>query len=161
MAVDESFLYNSAPSTVPIFLVLQPLPSSLVSTRTQLMRTLLHHATSKVINELKWHIGDRKTFIVDTAGWLRDQDYQQTPEEETASSLPQFSLTQTGHVKFAHHMSLHLCHYLLDRPNGKTNCPFDRHDDYIGNLYVPETAGIGKLLEEMKVKEMMKIFGVL
>lgn len=159
MTIDKSFWYNSAPSTIPIFLVLQPLPSPLLHSHTDLMRALLHHATAKVINELKWHIGDKKTFVVDTAGWLIDEDFHQA-SEAASNSFGHFSLTQTGHIKFAHHMSLHLCHYLLDRPTGRPPCPFDGHDDYKGNLYVPKTAEIAKLLEEKKVQKIKDMFGV-
>lgn len=159
--IDESFLYNSAPSTLSIFLVLQPLPSSLISPSAEHIRTLLHHATSKVIDDLKWHIGDKMTFVVDTAGWLTDEDFMQDlPSDGNDSNLVKGSLTQIGHIKFAHHMSLHLCHYIVDRAIGGSERPFDRHDEYVGNLYLPDADDIKKILEEKKIAPIKAMFGV-
>ena len=66
--IDESYLYNSSPSTIPIFLILQPIPSPLLHPQSRQLKSILHHATAKVLNELKWHIGDKHTFIIDTDG---------------------------------------------------------------------------------------------
>jgi len=157
--VDESYLYNSSPSTIPIFIVRQPLPSSLIHPQSRQLEALLHHATSKVLNELKWHIGDKHTFIIDTDGWLEDADFEAVAPAGEGDN-PASRLIQSGHIKFAHHMSVHLCHYLFDRDASTSECPFDRHDEYSGNLYVPGTAGIGKLMEEKKIAEIKEIYGV-
>ncbi|KAK5949427.1 hypothetical protein OHC33_009601 [Knufia fluminis] len=157
--IDESYLYNSSPSTIPILLVLQPILSSLLHPQSRQLKSLLHHATSKVLNELKWHIGDKHTFVIDTDGWLDDADFgARSPTGD--NDIAAFELTQSGHIKFAHHMALHLCHYLVDRDAGTSSCPFDRHNEYTGNLYVPETAGVGKLLEEKKIARIKEIYGV-
>jgi len=156
--IDESYLYNSSPSSIPIFLVLQPIPTALIHLQSRQLKSLLHHATLKVLNELKWHIGDRHTFVVDAEEWLSDSDFVHPPSDE--KHHVESSLTQSGHIKFAHHMSLHLCHYVLGWNASTSECPFDRHDDYAGNLYVPEAAGVGKLIEEKKTARVKEIFGV-
>jgi len=156
--IDESYLYNSSPSSIPIFLVLQPIPTVLLHPQSRQLKSILQHATSKVLNELKWHIGDKHTFVIDTDGWLNDSDF--LPSSGDGQDNVEFSLTQSGHVKFAHHMSLHLCHYVLERDASSSECPFDRHEEYTGNLYVPETAGVGKLMEEKKIARVKEIFGV-
>lgn len=152
--VDESYLYNSASSSVPIFLVLPPFPAS---EKSRYVRTIFSQTLRKVLNELKWHIGDEKTFVVDTADWFEEQNFILNDPE------PGFGLSQSGHVKFAYHLSLHLCHYLVNRDPSKlsSKCPFDRHDEYFGNLYVPETAGLGKMIEERKVAKMKEVFRVI
>jgi len=71
-----------------------------------------------------------------------------------------FGLTQSGHINFAHRMSLHLCHYLVDCDVSVSECPFDRHEEYIGHLYVPEAADLGKLIEEKKIEKVKEVFGV-
>lgn len=156
--IDESYLYNSSPSSIPIFLVLQPIPTALIHPQSRQLKSVLHHATLKILNELKWHIGDRNTFVIDTGGWLHDSDFVHLPSDE--KHHVEFSLTQSGHIKFAHHMSLHLCHYVCEWDASTSECPFDRHDDYAGNLYVPEAAGVGKLIEEKKIARVKEIFGV-
>lgn len=156
--IDESYLYNSSPSSIPIFLVLQPIPTVLLHPQSRQMKSILYHAASKVLNELKWHIGDKHTFIIDTDGWLNDSDF--LPSADNEQNHVEFSLTQPGHIKFAHHISLHLCHYVLERDASSSVCPFDRHEEYTGNLYVPEAAGVGKVMEEKKIARVKEIFGV-
>lgn len=153
--IDESYLYNSAPSNIPIFLVMPPVSISGAGARPRYIRTLFLQTLQKVVNDLKWRVGDKMTFIINTSGWLEEKDFD-------LRGLPDFSLSQSGHVKFAYKLSLQLCHYLPDRhaPRGMPQCPFDNHDEYIGNLYVPETAMIGKLIEEKKVMRIKEMFGM-
>lgn len=169
-AIDESHLYNSAPSNLPILLVLPPVPSPLLVSHSTQIKSILHHATSKVLNELKWHAGDTKTLLIDTAGWLEDSDfYAVAPpidsdadadaDANAVSAARNFTLTQSGHVKFAYFLSLHLCPYLLGR-RGARNCPFERHGEYTGSLYVPEMEGIGNMLEQKRVEKIKEIFHI-
>lgn len=157
--LDESHLYNSAPSTLPVFLVLPPIPSPLLIPHSTKLKSVLHHATSKVIDDLKWHIGDKKTMIIDTAGWLTDSDFtacQPTlANDETQISVSDFVLSQAGHIKFAHHLSLHLCPYL----RGK-ECPFEKHTEYVGNLVIPGVEDVGRKMEEKRIEKIKELFGV-
>lgn len=162
--IDESHLYNSAPSTLPIFIVLPPIPSSLLVGNSRQLKSVLHHAATKTLNDLKWHIGDQKTIIIDTAGWLNDDDFTLCPTDTnpTNNVNPQvtasnFSLTQSGHVKFAHHLALHFCPYI---GGGKEKCPFRKHGEYVGNLVVPEADGVGKVLEQKRVGRIKEVLGI-
>ena len=163
---DESYLYISATSQMPIFLVLPPLPPTEVEPRSKHLAHLLNHGMSKVLNELKWHIGDKRTFVIDTAGWLDVKDFvaQGVSTRTGSDQMPHvdLSLTGTGHVKFAQHLSPHLCHYLVDRDrdDGMAECPFDRHDEYTGNLYEPDESSVRKIIQEIKVKKVKEMFGV-
>lgn len=148
---DESFLYNSAPSTLPIFLMLQPLPSSLRTPKSRQLTKLLHHATVKIIDELKWHIGDKYTTVVDSAGWLDDNDFEEGDDPDNGG----FELTQDGHMKVAYHMLFHLCPY-LDYPG----CAFNEREEFVGNMYDPATENIGKLMEETKIAKIKELFNV-
>ena len=142
--IDESYFYNSAASTIPILLVLQPLPNL---PRTEQLKNLVHHATHKVIAELKWHTGDKYTHVIDSAGWLTDADFL------TDDNM--FGLTQTGHHKVAYHMTLQLCPYMIG-----LGCPFEKHEEFIGNMFDPETENIGKLMEEKKILKIKEVFGI-
>lgn len=154
---DESYLYNSAPSVIPILLVLPPIPSQVRNSRQA--RLLLSHAANKVLDQLKYHIGDKKTFVIDTAGWLDDEDFRENVP--AAGSLLNISLSGSGHIKLAHHLSAHLCPHMIGsaRKTGVTKCSFDKHEEFTGNLYVPETANVGKLVEEHKIARMKGILG--
>ncbi|KAK5096860.1 hypothetical protein LTS08_007350 [Lithohypha guttulata] len=161
--IDESYLYSSSSSTIPIFLVLPPIPPNLPHPRAKQMQVLLSQATSKVLDELKWHIGDKKTFVIDTAGWLNDADFTFDSNASEHDHPLDYSFSRSGHVKFAHRLSTHLCYYLVDstRGGGQDVCPFHRHDEYIGNLYVPETASIGMIVEERKIAGIKEFLGIL
>lgn len=156
MLFDESHLYNSAPSTLPIFLVLPPIPSTLLLPHSHQIKSILHHVTTKVLNDLKWHIGDRKTTLIDTAGWLDNSDFTLCQPQHTDSvSAADFILNQSGHVKFAYHLSLHLCPYM-----GGKECSFEKHSEYGGNLVVPEVESIGRKMEEKRVEKIHEMFGI-
>lgn len=156
--LDESHLYNSAPSTLPIFLVLPPIPSSLLIPHSTKLKVVLHHATSKVIDDLKYHIGDKKTKVIDTAGWLTNSDFtacQPATNDGSWTSASEFVLNQAGHIKFAHHLSLHLCPYL-----GGKECPFEKHSEYVGNLVLPGVEDVGRKMEGKRVEKVKELFGV-
>lgn len=158
LPLDESHLYNSAPSTLPIFLVLPPIPSSLLIPHSTKLKSVLHHATSKVIDSLKHHIGDKKATLIDTSGWLIDSDFtacKNATDDEPGINASDFILSQSGHIKFAHHLSLHLCPYL-----GGKECPFEKHSEYVGNLVVPSVEDVGRKMEEKRVEKLKDLFGV-
>ena len=177
LAVDASFTYNSAPSTLPIFLMTPFTPSKRV-------HRLLSHALSEVVNTLQRQ-GDKSTFWIDTSGWLTQEDYidpAQSAEQERAPDTqntqlsritPLPSLTSQAHRKIAKYLSHHLCPYLSPpTPKSDTNdtashlssasslCPFNKHDNYLGHLYLPTEAGMGKMLEERKVGLVKKFLGM-
>ena len=184
LAVDASFTYNSAPSTLPIFLLTPFTPS-------KRLHRLLSHAVSETVNTLQAQ-GDKSTYWIDTSGWLTDEDFalpdknpQQGQEElsdtihghpSNTTSLP--SLTPHAHRKIATYLSHHLCPYLFPAsvPSDPTEtnstttpllslvdttagarCPFNKYDNYLGHLYVPLEADMSKMLEERKI-ELVKKF---
>lgn len=186
IAVDASFTYNSAPSTLPIFLLTPFTPS-------KRLQRLLSHAVAEVVN-MAQRAGDKSTFWLDTSGWLSKDDFkydllpngQSKRQDTTAPTQPTqpFTLTPQAHSKIASHLSQHLCPYLSSPalspsashpstdeeqnptfPNDSAltinkECPFNKHDNYLGHLYVPAEAGMGKALEERKIELVRKLLGL-
>ena len=154
-----SFTYNSAPSTLPIFLLTPFTPSSR-------LQRLLSHAISQTVNRLQKQ-GDKSTFWIDTAGWLAESDF-------THSQLDYFlNLRPSAHLKISNYMTYHLCPYLSTPSianasmasvvNGsamRNSCPFNRHDNYLGNLYVPAEAGMSKMMQERKISLFRSFLGM-
>ena len=154
-----SFTYNSAPSTLPIFLLTPFTPSSR-------LQRLLSHAISQTVNKLQKQ-GDKSTFWIDTAGWLAESDF-------THSQLDYFlNLRPSAHPKISNYMTYHLCPYLSTPSianagiasvvNGsamRNSCPFNRHDNYLGNLYVPAEAGMNKMMQERKISLFRSFLGM-
>ena len=132
----DGYTYNSAPSTLPIF-VMRPFDGS------------LEQATLAVVEQMQKE-GDKSVFWIDTSGWLSDMDY--TIDDQGSSAR---SLTSAGHAEVASFMHTHLCHYLAPDPE---QCPFLRRDNYLGNVYVPVEAELDKVIEENKVKKLTELF---
>jgi hypothetical protein len=135
----DGYTYNSAPSTLPIF-VMRPLEGSLAS------------ATLAVVEQMQKE-GDKSVFWIDTSGWLSEADY--SPKGQTQDDR---FLTASGHAKVASFMHAHLCHYLALQSE---QCPFLRRDSYMGSVYVPIEAELDKVIEESKIKKLTELFWTL
>ncbi len=185
LAVDASFTYNSAPSTLPIFLLTPLTPS-------KRLHRLLSHAVSQSVNALQAQ-GDKSTFWLDTSGWLTEKDFAKSsnnPKEEQSSNdqnrnpaniTAVRTLTAEAHRQIAEYLADHLCPYLSTRNtpltltfsntataplasseelSAEAACPFSKYDNYLGNLYVPIEADISKMLEERKIELVKKFLGM-
>ena len=184
LAVDASFTYNSAPSTLPIFLLTPLTPS-------KRLHRLLSHAVSQSVNALQAQ-GDKSTFWLDTSGWLTEKDFAKSsnnPKEEQSSNdqnrnpaniTAVRTLTAEAHRQIAEYLADHLCPYLSTRNtpltltfsntataplasseelSAEAACPFSKYDNYLGNLYVPIEADISKMLEGTQNRACQEVFG--
>jgi hypothetical protein len=132
----DGYTCNSAPSTLPIF-VLRPLDGS------------LEQATLSVVEQMQKD-GDKSVHWIDTTGWLSEVDY--SLENTARTSRP---LSPAGQAKVASSMDAQLCHYLAPQPE---SCPFLRRDNYFGSVYVPTAAELDKIIEESKTKKLSDLF---
>lgn len=132
----HGYTYNSAPSTLPIF-VMRPLDGS------------LEQATLSVVEEMQKD-GDKNVFWIDTSGWLSEADYIPGNNNQQVRLL-----TATGHAKVASFMVPHLCLYLEPQFD---KCPFLKRDNYMGSVYVPIEAELDKMIEESKIKKLRELF---
>jgi len=148
MSVDHSYEYNSAPSTVPIFLLLPLLQPTQFA-----LQSVLAHAIQSTVSILQKN-GDVSTFYIDTFGWLDQEDFLDT-SNTTDRLFPR--LAPNAHVKIAAYLSMHLCYFLSPNPE---DCPFDRRDEYLGNVYLPDEASLQKMIEENKVQRIKELFGM-
>jgi hypothetical protein len=202
--IDSSFTYNSASSTLPIFLMTPFTPSGR-------LQRLLSHAIAEVVEKLQSVEGDKSTFWIDTSGWLTTDDFvapDEAAESTSESALStketnfptaqgakrsgsltdtqpyrrQPKLTPSAHAKIATYLSYHLCPYLsttthsiyTTEKNGttlpshhdmllsqtQTGCPFNKHDNYLGHLYVPDEATVGRGLEDRKIQLLKEFLGM-
>ncbi len=145
-----SFTYNSAPSTLPIFLLTPFTPD-------KRLRRLLSHTISETVNRLQKE-GDRSTFWLDTSNWLQRDDFIPSSIDKANDQMQTPEFTPAAHRKIATYLSLHLCPYLDD--NGRENCPFHKFDNYLGHLYKPDEVSMGRLLEERKINLIKNALGL-
>ena len=151
----DGFVYNSAPSTIPI-LVLSPFSFSGSGSGSEIWASSTQHVVHKLRDE-----GDVATFWIDTSGWFGEEDFAASNTEKyakrsaTATGPREENLTPQGLRKARAYMAAHLCQYLA--PDAST-CPFLRHEVYKGKVYVPRDAAVEKLLEELKVKRIKGLF---
>ncbi len=132
----DGYVYNSAPATIPIFVV---------SPFTGEMR----HSTQKVVEKLQSE-GDKAVFWLDTSGWFSSADFDAYVGGPRSKEKRQQLNTQGNH-KAAVLLHAHLCHYLAQ---DQTRCPFLKHEAYTGNVVVPKDAELDKWIEESKVKKL-------
>jgi hypothetical protein len=145
-----SFTYNSAPSTLPIF-ILTPF------TPDKTLRRILSHVLSEAVNRLQKD-GDKSTFWLDTGNWLQREHFMPA-DVAGGDKLTVPELTVEAHRIIAAYLSLHLCPYAVEKGGG-AECPFNRFDNYLGHLYVPSEAGVGKMLEERKIRLIRDAVGL-
>ena len=136
----DGFVYNSAPATIPIFVV---------SPFTGEMR----HATQKVVEKLHSE-GDKAVYWLDTSGWFSSSDFDAEVDHH-GSAERSVRLSRQGNRKAAVFLQAHLCHYLAQ---DQTQCPFLMHEAYTGKVFVPKNAELEKYMEESKVEKLKALF---
>lgn len=136
----DGFVYNSAPATIPIFVV-SPFTGE------------MFHSSQRVVQKLQSE-GDNAVFWLDTSGWFSSADFD-ADVDDPASNRRRPRLNAQGNRKAAVSLHAHLCHYLADDQN---HCPFLKHEAYTGKVYVPIDAELDKLIEESKVRKLKALF---
>ena len=150
--VDTGYVYNSAPSTIPIF-ILRPFLSSLLSA-----------SALKVVQRLQSD-GDVSTFWVDTSGWLEGPSKEDISANRgtedfspatPADGRPNYELTEAGNRKIATLLHMHLCLYL---ESDSSECPFLRHEaGYAGQLWKLSEKKLDRVIEDSKLRKLRKMF---
>jgi hypothetical protein len=136
----DGFVYNSAPATIPIFVV-SPFTGE------------MQHATQKVVEKLH-SAGDKAVYWLDTSGWFSSSDFDIEVGHPGPGERSE-RLSSQGHRKAAVFLQAHLCHYLAQDP---TQCPFLIHEAYTGKVFVPKNAELEKYMEESKVEKLKALF---
>jgi hypothetical protein len=136
----DGFVYNSAPATIPIFVV---------SPFTGEMR----HATQKVVEKLHSE-GDKAVYWLDTCGWFSSADFDAEADHHVPGKR-RLQLNSQGNHRAAVFLQAHLCHYLAQ---DQAQCPFLMHEAYTGKVFVPKNAELEKYMEESKVKKLKALF---
>lgn len=149
----NGYAYNSAPPTIPVF-ILRPFTGD------------MEHESQLVVQRLHKE-GDRSVIWVDTTGWLDvpqhgrntdNEDFEPRKDPDNDDGEDQrtdLQLTIRAHRKVASFLQVHLCLYLaLDI----TLCPFLRHDAFVGNVYLPQSAMFEMGLENSKRRKLERKF---
>ncbi|EXJ72120.1 uncharacterized protein A1O5_04624 [Cladophialophora psammophila CBS 110553] len=176
---DGSYIYNSAPSTLSIFL-LTPFSATRHSVTKKLkLDKVISNALTQVAATLQAD-GDKSTFWIDTTGWLdaatdfeggRPDDPNSSPESPPPRSSV---LNRSGRSKVATLLTEHLCPYIAgpspsagspqaeEAPPGvpRRVCPFDRYDHYLGNVYLPTDVDFDRTLLEHKIESIKLKFNL-
>jgi hypothetical protein len=175
---DGSYIYNSAPSTLPIFLIVPFSACRIFATRKFTLHKFMSDALARVVSTLQAE-GDTSTHHIDTAGWLDPlEDFEQTPKARrwphTGARKDWRPLTEAARIKVANLLASHICAYIkpttgessVDEPAGNGSavgpafgdCAFDRYDSYLGNVYVPEGVELDRALLERRIEIMKERF---
>ena len=136
----DGFVYNSAPATIPIF-VISPFTGE------------MHHSTQKIVGKLQSE-GDKAVFWLDTSGWFSSADFD-IDLHRSVSEEGRPPLSTHGNLKAAVFLHAHLCHYLAQ---DQAKCPFLKHEAYTGKVFVPKDAELDKWIEESKVEKLKALF---
>ncbi|KIX98112.1 uncharacterized protein Z520_06192 [Fonsecaea multimorphosa CBS 102226] len=178
---DGSYIYNSAPSTLTIFL-LTPFSAARHSVTKKLkLDRVISSALAQVVSTVQAE-GDKSTFWIDTTGWLdAETDFESSrpssnsPEQSPPLSPPSsasFVLNSAGISKVATVLADHLCPYIGPSPNSHGSspegatparpspCPFDRYDNYLGNVYLPTDVDFDRTLLEHKIELIKQKFNL-
>ena len=140
----EAYAENSAPATIPIF-IMRPFGGE------------LEHATQSAVNRLRAE-GDKGVFWLDTSGWLdfegletRDADVFQ----DRSVDPPRWYLTERGNQKAAIYLHMHVCRYLSADDD---MCAFLPPEVYQGQVFDPSIATFERYIENEKERQMKEIF---
>ena len=163
MEDDGSYVYNSAPSTLPIFLI-APFSSCRIFLGMGLtMNKIITDALREVAEKLHKD-GDYSTLYVDTSGWLDPKHDFDIPKGIRIAPVDGEVLTPDASDRVASILTDHLCPYLKGLPEGATNgpalggCAFEPYDNYLGNVYVPNDVGLDRALLERKIENVKARF---
>lgn len=165
VAGDGSYRYNSAPSTLPIFLIAPFTASRRFVTKKQKLDTVISDVLSQVADTLQSE-GDKSTFWIDTTGWLESRvDFApRTNFTSGRTRLDTAKLTPFANFKVASLLTDHLCPYLnLPGDNllgPSNNCQFDRYDNYLGDVYIPQDVDFDRAMLERKIAMIKEKFEI-
>ncbi|KIW75833.1 hypothetical protein Z517_10578 [Fonsecaea pedrosoi CBS 271.37] len=167
---DGSYIYNSAPSTLSIFLLTPFSALRYPITKKLKLDRVISYAVAQVVSTLQSQ-GDKSTFWIDTSGWLDvatdfDSDLASSNSSEQLSSPPSSSvLNRSGMIKVTTLLADHLCPYI--GPSSATGssvtedpCPFDKYDNYLGNVYLPTDVDFDRALLEHKIELIKQRFNL-
>jgi hypothetical protein len=162
---DGSYSYNSAPSTLPIFLLVPFTASRRFVTKKQKLHTVISDVLSQVASTLQ-NQGDKSTFWIDTSGWL-DSRVDFAPRINFTSGRTRLDtalLTPFANYKVASLLADHLCPYLKvpsANPSESSNdCQFDRYDNYLGDVYIPQDVDFERAMLERKIAMIKERFNI-
>ena len=138
----DEVIYNSAPPTIPI-LILRPFAGE------------LEHSTRRVVQKLQKE-GDRYIHWIDTTGWVQipvvnDESRQEVWRKDRSE---RWRLTPQGMAKLAVNLKAHIMPYLVEERT-KSFLP---HQMYAGQVHVPETAQLDRILEDGKLRVLTETF---
>ncbi len=110
---DGSYIYNSAPSTLPIFLITPFSSRRRYMTKKLTLHKLISDALAQVATRLQAE-GDKSTHLIDTTGWLDPKaDFQAWEAKFVRNDGPEANLlTPEAKAKIASRLADHLCPYL-------------------------------------------------
>lgn len=154
---DGSYIYNSAPSTLPIFL-LPPFSSRRwYVTRKLTLHKIISDALAEVAAALKAE-GDKSTHWIDTTGWLDPkEDFE--PEWNYNRRNGPHPLTIEADGDMANFLADHICPFIeraaaTDSSGGGAlgDCAFDSYDSYLGNVYLPKDMAFERTVLERKIQ---------
>lgn len=162
---DGSYSYNSAPSTLPIFLFAPFTALRRFVTKKQKLHTVISDVLSEVASTLQ-NEGDKSTFWIDTSGWL-DSRVDFAPRINFTSRRTRLDtalLTPFANYKVASLLADHLCPYLkvpsanLSEPSN--DCQFDHYDNYLGDVYIPQDVDFERAMLERKIAMIKERFNL-
>lgn len=145
----DGYLYNSAPATIPIF-IMRP------------FRGEMEQATQGAVARLRAD-GDKSVFWLDTSGWLdtndeQDEQDEQGPEDfflDEEGNRKIWRLSERGNQRVAIFLHMHMCRFLA---GDQEKCAFIEPEDYVGKVYLPSEAALNDVIEHSKEKKLKKLF---
>ena len=165
---DGSYIYNSAPSTLPIFL-LAPFSAH---NRFITKRHTFHEVISESLHSIALTLhsgGDKSTHWIDSSGWIDPRtDFALSPRRDGENRSPDPDiLTPAATHKVASLLADHFCPYIKPALEGytpfgesqKENCAFNKYDDYLGNVYVPQDVEFHRTVLERKIENIWQRLG--
>ncbi|KAK5458153.1 hypothetical protein LTS15_004232 [Exophiala xenobiotica] len=165
---DDTYIHNSAPSTLPIFLISPFSASRRFITKKTRMDRVINDALQRVVDVLQAD-GDKSTFWIDTTGWLNHKDDFDVHGGDcplNQGNRPHRLLKRSSGRKVASLLWDHICPYIQrnkrDDGSKAKECPFERYDNYLGNVYLPQDVEVDRAVLERKIatiKERFKIEG--
>ena len=164
---DGSYIYNSAPSTLPIFLIAPFSSRRRLVTKKLTLHKFISDALAQVASRLQAE-GDKSTYWIDTTGWLDPStDFNNSNTLYRYKDSPDANaLTPAANSKVASLLADHLCPYLQGGAATSQpafgDCAFDQYDSYLGNVYLPKDVELDRAVLERKIesiKQRLKMDG--
>ena len=160
---DGSYIYNSAPSTLPIFLIVPFSARHKFVTKKLTLHKFISDALSQVTSVLQAE-GDKSTYWMDSTGWLDPREDFVREDDEDHGDLAPTRLTAAANIKVASLLAEHLCPYVRpdNSPLGQIfgDCAFDRYDNYLGNVYLPTDVEFDRAMLERKIERIKQTFNL-